>query len=152
MSTLTAASVVYIVVHCSNTKPRQKVDKAYMERVHRMKGRLWIGYHYVIDRKGNIETGRELHQAGAHAPGFDSKSIGICMAGGLDQEGNRADNFTKDQRENLLQLIAMLHQKFPQAIVVGHRDLPNAKTECPNFDVKQFLQEAGYVQPIHGAN
>ncbi|MDF0504867.1 N-acetylmuramoyl-L-alanine amidase [Burkholderia cenocepacia] len=152
MSTLTAASVVYIVVHCSNTKPRQKVDKAYMERVHRLKGRLWIGYHYVIDRKGNIETGRELHQVGGHAPGFDAKSIGICLAGGLDQEGNRTDNFTKDQRENLLQLIAMLHQKFPQAIVVGHRDLPNAKTECPNFDVQQFLKESGYVQPIHGAN
>ncbi len=150
MTKLTADSVVYIVVHCSNTKPRQKVNKAYMERIHRLKGRLWIGYHYVIDRKGNIETGRTLDQIGGHAPGFDNKSIGICLAGGMDQEGNRADNFTEVQRENLLQLIAVLHQQFPKAIVVGHRDLPNAKTECPSFDVKQFLQESGYVQPIHG--
>lgn len=150
MAALTANSVVYIVVHCSNTKPRQKVDKAFVERVHRQKGRLWIGYHYVIDRKGNIETGRALDQVGAHAPGFDAQSIGICLAGGMDQAGNRADNFTAEQRESLLQLIAALHLKFPQAIALGHRDLPHANTECPSFDVKQFLQESGYVQPIHG--
>lgn len=150
MASLLPSSVVYLVVHCSFTKPRQQVNKAFIERVHRLKGRLWIGYHYVVDRKGNIETGRELDQVGGHAPGFDNQSIGICLAGGADQDGNRADNFTKDQRESLLQLIAVLHLKFPQAIVVGHRDLPNANTECPSFDVQSFLQESGYVQPIHG--
>jgi N-acetyl-anhydromuramyl-L-alanine amidase AmpD len=66
----------------------------------------------------------------------------------MDQEGNPADNFTKDQRESLLELIAYLHTLFPQAIVVGHRDLPNASTTCPQFDVKQFLSEAGYVHPL----
>jgi N-acetylmuramoyl-L-alanine amidase len=148
MPSLTADSVVYIVVHSSNTKPRQKVNKAYMERVHRLKGRLWVGYHFIIDRKGNIETGRALDQPGAHAPGFDSQSIGICLAGGLDQEGNPVDNFTKDQRENLLELLAYLHTLFPKAIVVGHRDLPNANTTCPQFSVADFLKEQGYVQPL----
>lgn len=148
MPALTTDSVVYIVVHSSFTKPRQKVNKAFMERQHRLSGRLWVGYHYIIDRKGQIENGRSLDQVGAHAPGFDNKSIGICLAGGMDQEGNRADNFTKDQRENLMQLIAHLHRLYPKAIVVGHRDLPNAKTECPSFDVKAFLKEAGYVSPL----
>jgi N-acetyl-anhydromuramyl-L-alanine amidase AmpD len=148
MSKLTTDSVVYIVVHSSNTKPRQKVNKAFIERIHRLKGRLWVGYHFILDRKGNIETGRSLDQIGAHAPGFDSQSIGICLAGGMDQEGNPADNFTKDQRENLLTLLTYLHRQFPQAIVVGHRDLPNANTSCPQFDVKQFLTEAGYVHPL----
>jgi N-acetyl-anhydromuramyl-L-alanine amidase AmpD len=66
----------------------------------------------------------------------------------MDQEGSPADNFTKDQRENLLTLLTYLHTQFPQAIVVGHRDLPNATTSCPQFSVKQFLQESGYVHPL----
>jgi N-acetyl-anhydromuramyl-L-alanine amidase AmpD len=148
MSRLTTESVVYIVIHSSNTKPRQKVNKAFIERIHRLKGRLWVGYHFILDRKGNIETGRSLDQVGGHAPGFDSQSIGICLAGGMDQEGNPADNFTKDQRENLLTLLTYLHTQFPQAIVVGHRDLPNATISCPQFDVKQFLQESQYVPPL----
>jgi N-acetyl-anhydromuramyl-L-alanine amidase AmpD len=148
MASLTTESVVYIVIHSSNTKPRQKVNKAFIERQHRLKGRLWVGYHFILDRKGNIETGRSLDQIGAHAPGFDSQSIGICLAGGMDQEGNPADNFTKDQRENLLTLLTYLHTQFPQAIVVGHRDLPNANTSCPQFSVQQFLQESGYVPPL----
>lgn len=150
MASLLPSSVVYLVIHCSNTKPRQRVNKAFVERVHRLKGRLWIGYHFVIDRKGNIETGRALDQVGGHAPGFDNQSIGICLAGGMDQEGNPSDNFTPAQRESLLQLTAVLHQKFPQAIAVGHCDLPNTKTTCPQFNIQQFLQESGYVQPIHG--
>jgi len=142
------ADVQYLVIHSSNTKPRQRVNLAYMERVHRLKGRLWVGYHFCIDRKGQIEKGRALDQVGAHAPGFDNKSIGICLAGGVDQNGDRVDNFTKDQRESLLQLIAYLHTLYPQAIAVGHMDLPNSNTECPSFSVKSFLSEAGYVQPL----
>lgn len=148
MTSLLPSQVIYLVVHSSNTKPRQKVNKAFMERIHRMKGRLWVGYHQIIDRKGNIETGRSLDQPGAHAPGFDSKSIGICLAGGMDQEGNLVDNFTDAQKESLLQLLAVLQLKFPQALVVGHRDLPNTSTTCPQFDIKQFLQESGYVRPF----
>jgi len=148
MTSLTTDSVVYIVVHSSNTKPRQKVNKAFIERIHRLKGRLWVGYHFILDRKGNIETGRSLDQPGAHAPGFDSQSIGICLAGGMDQDGAPSDNFTKEQKDSLLTLLTYLHTQFPQAIVVGHRDLPNANTLCPHFDVQQFLKESGYVPPL----
>ena len=40
-----------------------------------------IGYHYVIDIDGVVETGRGLDEVGAHAAGFNAASIGICMVG-----------------------------------------------------------------------
>jgi len=150
MTALPPEAVRYIIVHCSKTSPRKKVDRAYMERVHRLRGNLWLGYHWVIDRKGNIEQGRKLDQVGSHTTGFNNQSIGICLAGGADQAGNPADNFTPAQRESLLQLLAAMHQKFPQAIALGHRDLVTG-TQCPSMDVKQFRQESGYVQPVQSS-
>ncbi len=40
-----------------------------------------IGYHYVIDIDGRIETGRAVDEPGAHAAGFNGESIGICLVG-----------------------------------------------------------------------
>ena len=56
-----------IIIHCAATKPSMNVDAKVIDRWHREKGWLKIGYHYVICRDGTIEIGREEDAVGAQA-------------------------------------------------------------------------------------
>ncbi len=104
------------------------------------RGRGWsdIGYHFVIRRDGTIETGRPLDVPGAHVRGFNGVSWGICMAGGMAEDGSNDCNFTKRQYFSLDILITELLDKAPQAIAQGHRDFNGVTKTCPNFNVKEF--------------
>lgn len=142
------SEVKYIVVHCSASPPSVYVDKAVIDRWHRTRGWLMIGYHYVIKRNGEVETGRRLDQAGAHVQNFNSKSIGICMVGGMSDEDGKTpeDNFTQEQYHSLTKLLLELtFTYFPGAEILGHRDFPNVHKACPSFDVKKWVAET--IQP-----
>ena len=134
-------AVQYIAVHCSATQPTQDIGVKEIDRMHRQRGFLKIGYHFVIRRNGVIEKGREVTEIGAHVEGFNSKSIGVCLVGGINKSGKAEDNFTLDQYAALAQLIQDLRKAFPKATVQGHRDFPNVKKDCPCFDVKTWLKE-----------
>jgi N-acetyl-anhydromuramyl-L-alanine amidase AmpD len=138
---LDPARVKFIVVHCSATPPDAKVDAREIDRWHRMKGWLMIGYHWVIKRDGTVEQGRKPDQPGAHAEGFNDKSIGICLAGGVNAKGDPEDNFTWEQKSSLLSVIAGSRVLYPKAEVLGHRDLPGVRKACPSFDVRAWLKE-----------
>jgi N-acetylmuramoyl-L-alanine amidase len=131
-------AVKYIAVHCSATKPDHEVTAEEIARWHRKRGFLKIGYHYVIRRDGTLETGRELTEPGAHVQGYNSQSVGVCLAGGLNEAGDPTDNYTDEQWETLTALIKILVIKFPKATVQGHRDFPNVHKDCPCFDVKTW--------------
>lgn len=133
---LDPAAVKHLVVHCSATKPTMDWGVHDIDRAHRLRGFLKVGYHYVIRRNGAIEKGRADNERGAHAEGHNSSSLGICLVGGLDASGRSADNFTDRQKEALYGLLGVLTQTFPQAEVLGHRDLPGVKKACPCFDVR----------------
>ena len=88
---------------------------------------------------------------GAHVRGHNYQSVGVCLVGGLDDDGEPADNFTAAQFSSLRNVIAMLASAWPGADVLGHRDLsPDLDgdgiissdewlKDCPCFDVKQWL-------------
>ena len=61
--------------------------------------------------------------------------IGICYEGGLDEKGRPADTRTEAQKAAILFLLKDLKKDYPNAKVVGHRDFPNVRKECPCFDV-----------------
>ena len=65
--------------------------------------------------------------------------IGICYEGGLDIRGRPADTRTLAQKETLQRLLERLKEDYPEARVVGHRDLPGVKKACPCFEVKTRL-------------
>ena len=127
----------HLVIHCSATRPSQNVDAATIRRWHTQE-RGWsdIGYHYVIKRDGTIEKGRPENVAGAHVRGHNRRSLGICMAGGVSEQDVDVaeDNFTNEQWTALHCLLGDLTERYPQAKVVGHRDL-NPGKDCPSFDV-----------------
>lgn len=130
--------IKYLVVHCSASPPNVYVDAAVIDRWHRQRGFFKIGYHYVIKRDGVVEKGREEEEVGAHAQGYNTGSIGICLAGGVDGKNNPTNNFTHEQQQSLIDLLEKLLKRYPKAEILGHRDLAGVKKACPSFDVKSW--------------
>lgn len=133
--------VRYLVVHCSATPAKSDIGAKEITRMHRERGFLTIGYHFVIRRNGTVEKGRDLDAIGAHVEGWNSRSLGICLVGGLDSNMKPQDNFTDEQYASLASLLQELRVGFPKASILGHRDLPNVKKDCPCFDVRSWVKE-----------
>lgn len=127
-----------IIIHCSATKANQDIGTFQVDEWHKEQGWAGIGYHYVIRRNGNIENGRPLEIAGAHCKGQNKHSIGICLVGGIDRNGDPQNNFTDVQFQALRKLVADLKNNFPQVTVHGHCEFANKA--CPCFDVQKFFK------------
>jgi len=124
-----------IVVHCAATNPHMDIGAHEIRQWHLAKGWSDIGYHNVIRRDGTLEHGRDLAIAGAHAKGYNQFSIGVCLVGGVDVNNNPENNFTKEQFTTLKGYLDTMVNVFPEAKVLGHRDLPDVKKACPSFNV-----------------
>lgn len=133
----------YIAIHCSASVPNPGTDVNVIDRWHRMRGFLMVGYHFVIKTDGEVQTGRPEEAIGAHVEGFNARSIGICMVGGVDKDMKPTDNFTPAQFDSLTTLLRRLKAEHPKAAIKGHRDFPNVKKACPSFDVKAWAQPLG---------
>ena len=128
----------YIVVHCSPTQNKPEYTWKTIDQMHRQRGWLGIGYHFVILTDGTIQNGRDLESLGSHVLGYNDESLGICLIGGIDKSGKSVDNFTPQQKASLRALIDWLKSKYPKAMVQGHRDFPGVSKDCPCFDVKSW--------------
>ena len=138
-------TITLIVIHCSAVRPGQQSSAKKINDWHRDRGfQNGIGYHYVVRRDGSIEPGRPLEMIGAHVVGHNRHSIGICYEGGLNSFGEDADTRTPEQKVTLRKLLEELHQKFPKALIVGHRDL-NPGKKCPCYDV---ISEYRDLEPL----
>lgn len=136
-----------IVVHCSATPEGRDVTAADINKMHIARGFKKIGYHYVVRLDGTVEMGRKENEIGAHAKGYNANSIGVCYVGGLASDGKTPkDTRTPAQKSALKKLLHTLKQRYPDARIVGHRDLSpdtnhNGKVDkwewikaCPCFD------------------
>jgi N-acetylmuramoyl-L-alanine amidase len=143
----------YIVVHCSATSPNWDGGRDEIDRWHRERGWKGIGYHFVIRRNGTLEVGRAVDDFGAHVQGHNINSVGICMVGGIDCNGDPEDNFTEAQWAMLTSLVIGLHLRYPIARVQGHRDFFGVTKACPSFDVAAWWdnQREAYLDAILGA-
>lgn len=129
-----------IVVHCSATPADMNIGAKEIGGWHTQKGWQDIGYHFVIRRDGSIEQGRDIGVPGAHVAGHNHNSLGICLVGGLDDEGSPLANFTGVQYESLMRLVGELLTSYPDAHVCGHRELDPRKA-CPCFDVRSLWSD-----------
>lgn len=166
-----------IVIHCSATPSGRRLSfsespAAVIDRWHAQRGfkrqeaarqafnplLLACGYHFVIDVDGRLYTGRALNEPGAHAVNFNARSIGVCLIGGAERDGQ----YTPEAWNRLEELVLLLcherriplrlaTQHQPLAGVCGHRDLsPDANGDgqvtardwlktCPGFDVGAWI-------------
>ena len=126
-----------IIIHCSDTFEGVNWTVDDIRSWHIKRGWLDIGYHYVIYLDGSIHRGRNEDVVGAHCVGYNSHSIGICYVGGKEKgTGKTKDTRTPAQKESLIRLLIELVCRYPDAEILGHRDLaPDRK--CPGFDAKE---------------
>lgn len=156
MELMKPTDIKYLVIHCSGTRSNRNYPLHRLEQDHQSRGFRTAGYHYYIRRSGEIHPLREHHEVGAHAIGYNDKSLGICYEGGISPSGSYSDTRTWEQRQSLRRLLWMLRKLYPTAQIVGHRDLsPDINKDgqimpsewvklCPCFDVKgeyQHLRE-----------
>ncbi len=130
-----------LILHCSATPADADIGVAQIDVWHKARGWEGVGYHFVIRRNGVVEHGRPIDQIGAHAVQHNRTSIGICLVGGvrrLRQQMVPENNFTPAQWTALRALVIELLQQFPQARVIGHREVQPGKA-CPSFDVSAWL-------------
>jgi hypothetical protein len=142
----------YLIVHCAATPPSADIGASDIDRWHRQRGWKKNGYHEVITRSGerqNAERGfktRRLNEPGAHVGscgrGWNSKALGICLVGGVNEDGQAENNFTEAQFAALREAISDYQGRFqiPDENVMGHRDLIHLTGKgkpkaCPSFDV-----------------
>lgn len=133
-----------IIIHCAATPNGKWFTATDIDRWHKERGfkrsaefrqrqepRLEsIGYHFVIGTNGALWNGRHIDEVGAHARGYNTRSIGICLIG--------LDKFTPEQWVTLKANVRAQLKRFPGAVVIGHNEINDHKT-CPGFDVEQWF-------------
>ena len=132
--------ITLIVVHCTANRAGSALRMADIDRYHRSLGWKGCGYHYVIPVDGEIEPGRPEEVVGAHCKYHNRHSIGVAYVGGLARDGKTpCDTRTAPQKTALRRLLSQLHQRYPDALIVGHSDLDPQKPCCPGFNaVKEY--------------
>ena len=130
---LSKSNIKLLVVHCSDTNNSKNLKAEDIHKMHL--GFNWdgIGYHKIILRSGNVENGRPEYWIGAHVKGKNDISLGVCLIG--------RDKFTKRQFISLEKVLKKWKNLYPEAKIIGHRDIGDTKKTCPNFDVKLWCQK-----------
>lgn len=93
-----------------------------------------IGYHWFVRKDGKIYDGRSEKYAGAHCPGINSTSIGICAEGNFNEE-----TMSEVQKQAIIELIADIKSRYNIKWIKGHREILN--TSCPgaNFPLDEII-------------
>ena len=139
-SLMRESDVRYIVLHCSATRCNTDYTEEMLLRDHLASKFKGIGYHFYIRKDGRRVQGRKLLEVGAHAVPYNRCSIGVCYEGGLDENGRPCNTMTEKQRDELTDLLTILHKLFPKARIVGHRDLPGTVPKaCPCLDTRKVF-------------
>ena len=127
----------YVIVHhCGGTDENPKADSSrytvsQCNTDHKvrfnMKSSLgwYVGYTYYIDFFGKVTQCRKEGEEGAHCKGYNSTSIGICLAGNFDVK--IPSEAQKKSLTSLLNRIVSQYKLDPEN-VVPHRKF--AKKSC----------------------
>ncbi len=165
-------SVDWLVIHTAACRADMDIGLKEIRQLHLQRGFSDVGYHYIIRRDGTEEKGRPDTMPGAHALGYNMHSLGICLVGGTTRGRDKAriptaeewyanyqtnrpepeNNYTPAQFKTLEKILMELKIKYPDAEILGHRDLPGVKKACPCFTVNKWLMSLaprGQDRPTH---
>ena len=129
-------NINYIAIHCTATQPESSIASIQNYWKNNL-GWKNPGYHYIIDRFGNVINLLPIELVSNGVQGYNSQTINISYVGGIDKSGKPKDTRTEAQKQSILKLLKELRVKFPKAKIQGHRDFPNVKKACPSFDAKK---------------
>lgn len=133
--------IKYITIHCAATPEGRNVAPATVNTW----GLERFGqpsYHYIIGLDGTTLKPLKHQEKGAHVGRNNTGNIGICYVGGLAKYGKKAkDTRTKAQKIAMRDIVRELANtyKSDNPEILGHRDWPDVKKDCPSFDVKAWV-------------
>jgi len=135
-----------IVIHCVGS-PNGKPTSVSAIREDHIKNRGWgdIGYHFIIQPSGKVETGRHIDMHGAHCPEMNSTSIGVCLSG--------TDRFSREQLSSLASLVTQF--QISKWNVFCHNQFRSAQKQgktCPGMRINDVLEWliTGDWKPMEG--
>ncbi len=131
--------IKYIVVHCTATPPETSIESIRNYWRNHL-GWKNPGYHYIIKRNGEMVKINDEVNISNGVKDYNRYSIHISYIGGVDKDGKPVDNRTDAQKRSLFNKLVALSEKYPHAIILGHRDFPGVTKACPSFDVRQWLK------------
>lgn len=142
--------IKYIVVHCTGT-PRATRRETIENNWKFELGWKKPGYHFMIDQFGVNHILLDVNHIANGVKGCNRNAIHVAYIGGLDEFWNCACTLTMRQSQTLQSVLKSLKNQFPNAKILGHRDLSFDKNKdgkitpdewekvCPCFDVDRFL-------------
>lgn len=130
MEKLRKEMVEFIIIHHSN----RTFDCPFFIKLRHKLLRGWsdTGYHFIIGngitKDGQIYNARPIDYVGAHAYGYNTKSIGICIIGNFD-----CSTPSFRQYRSLIKLILSLKEeyKIKSENVLGHNETSLCEKTCP---------------------
>ena len=114
-------STMYIILHHAAAEGSpESIHNAHLSNEW-----IGIGYNFYVRLNGDIFFGRPINSVGAHTPGYNSVSVGVCFEGNYE----KSDNMPKAQLESGKALISYLKNQYPEAETKRHKDF--LATACP---------------------
>ena len=128
-----------IALHHSGVSVLQSVE--VIHNYHKSKGWAGIGYHYYVRKDGSVYRGRPESMAGAHCPGVNSTSIGICAEGNFNKEA-----MSDVQKQAIIELVKDIKSRYDIKWIKGHREI--ISTDCPgdNFPLEEIKSVIANVE------
>ena len=137
----------YIILHHSEVLSRHTIEDVH--KWHFKRGMAGVGYHYFIDKDGEIFEGRPHWAKGAHASGYNDKSVGVCFEGDFNKE-----QMSEKQENAAVMLLSILSLAYEDATVTGYRQLSDKKSPGKFFPLKSMLNKVdnckGWLKGLFG--
>jgi len=124
---------------CSADDLEEGKTQVYWIQDFHQNGRGWndIGYHFLVDRAGNIYQGRPETVIGAHVGGANTGNIGVCLLGCYHPpEASCFQTITPESRQSIVELFSWVSDTYGQSpsVLLGHRDYFGT-TACPGDNI-----------------
>ena len=125
--------VTHIVIHCTGASQLQTVESIQRHWRDVLGWGDDQGYHRLIEGSGKIHRLANFNAITNGVRGHNQTSIHIGWIGGKDD-----DNRTMPQTASILDCIYEALTWVGQKVIIqGHRDFPNVKKACPQFNAKK---------------
>lgn len=128
----------FIVIHHTAVQDKHTVEDVHQWHLNR--GMAGFGYHYFIDKNGEIFEGRPRDTKGAHVNDkihpYNSVTLGVCFEGDFNTQ-----KMVEQQLEASVMLISVLSLAYGDIQVCKHHYLHNEKS-CPgkNFPFQELIK------------
>lgn len=126
-----------VYIHCTDNDNVGLKGKALVGACtewHRVRGWSTVGYHFMIDKLGQILKGRDIERIPAAQSGYNSGSIAICV------HGKDISKFTQAAFSALIDICKQIDTAYGKGVITFRPHNHVSTKTCPNFDIYSVLK------------